>query len=250
MCKFFSFSVDRSGNVYAILGEDRQKALVQGQNPDSHSFISDFYGLDEDQTWKFEIPLDKGDIDILCQGRMPEKLQIEDVDTLRRWYDGGIPINEMPLDVAEATIKWICEHLEEIKEAGRLKFSSPLAEQIFASDGQEVIALSIARQRGQLALELAKYIVGQGWGWDEGQVATLIQGSKGWMREWREGEKLYRQRVRILNWPEDQTHYRIFVSRYRAPFISRKEMGPEVGEEDRIFIYPVYALRKEGETGR
>jgi len=249
MCEFLSFSVHRSGQIFCLLGEERQKALLEGNNPDSHSFISDYFHISEDETWKFEIPLDKRDIDELCQGGVPDKLRLEDVDHLRKWYDGGLPIEDMPLEVAESTIKWLCEHLEEIKEAGLLKFSSPVGEQILNSTGQEVIELSIARLRDQLAHEIAKAIVGRDWGWDVERVASLLVGSKGWFREWREeGETppLRRLRVRLLNFPSGVV-MRIFISRYQAPFISRPaDAPPEAGVEDRIFVYPVLQIRKEG----
>ena len=250
MCEFLSFSVHRSGQIFCLLGEERQKVLLEGNNPDSHSFISDYFHVDEDETWKFEIPLDKSDIDTLCGGNVPEKLQLRHFEQLRQWYDGGISIDEMPAEIAESTIKWLCEHLEEIKEAGILKFSSPIGEQILDSSGQEVIELSIARLLDQLAHEIAKAIVARDWGWDASQIASLIVGNKGWFREWREEghtPSLCRMRVRLLNFPSGVV-MRIFISRYQAPFISRPaDAPPEAGVEDRIFVYPVLQVRKEGE---
>ena len=247
MCEFFSFSVDKNGFVYALFGEERLKAQALGHNPDSHSYISDHFHIDEDKTWKFEIPLDKSDIDRLCEDLMPEKLQIKDINTLAKWYDGGLPFEEFPVEYVKKVMRWICDHLEDIKKAGLLKFSHGLAEQIFECPGQTVIELAVARTKWQLAWILAKYIISKGWGWNEDELVDLICGSKGWFREWEEDGELKRQRCRILNW-KDETIYRIFVSRYQAPFISRKGGEIKVGTEDRIFIYPVLAIEKEGEV--
>jgi len=252
MCQFFSFSVDKGGHVYALLAEEREIAIIEGENPDSHSYISEYFDIQEDDTWKFEIPLDKADIDELCRGGVPDKLKIEDINHLRRWYDGGLPINDMPLTIAEYVIWWICDHLDEIKEAGILKFSSPLGEQILDSNGMEVITLSIARTRDQLALELARAINQKLQVYhEENWLKKQLLSSYGFMYEFprKSGEPIKRFRVRMLQFNPDYTYMRIFVNRYEGAFVSRPPDGPPVaGIEDRIFIYPVLSMRKEGES--
>ena len=128
MCEFISFSVDRNGNVYCILGEDRQNMLKKGENPDSHSVISDYFKIDEDNTWKFEIPLNKNDIDKLCNGELPDKLSVNDIDILRKWYIGGIPFGKMPIEIFDKIVTWVYKHLEDIEKAGLQKYASTIGD--------------------------------------------------------------------------------------------------------------------------
>jgi len=90
MCKLFSFSIDRSGKVYALLGKDRAEALLKDENPDSHTYISKVFGIDEDQTWKYEVPIDIAEIE-----KAVEDGSIKDLSLRRLKYDGGLPEEEL-----------------------------------------------------------------------------------------------------------------------------------------------------------
>ena len=90
MCQLFSFSVDRQGKVYALLGKARAEALLEEENPDSHTYISKVFGIDEDQTWKYEVPIDISEIE-----KAVEDGSIKDLSLRRLKYDGGLPEEEL-----------------------------------------------------------------------------------------------------------------------------------------------------------
>ena len=92
MCNFFSFSIDRNRNVYALLGKDRANALLKGENPDSHTYISLFHKINEDQTWKFELPLNIDEIKM----KLENGEDISELVSIRNLkYDGGLPEEEL-----------------------------------------------------------------------------------------------------------------------------------------------------------
>jgi len=50
MCDFFSFRTDGAGNPYYLNAEQRKEVLAKDENPDSHTFIAEYYGFkDEDE---------------------------------------------------------------------------------------------------------------------------------------------------------------------------------------------------------
>jgi hypothetical protein len=57
MCKFFSVRSDGAGKVYYLNAEQRAEARKNGNNPDSHTFIAEYYGFkgnDEDMLNAYE----------------------------------------------------------------------------------------------------------------------------------------------------------------------------------------------------
>jgi len=93
MCEFLSFNVDRQGNIYFLKGEERVKAKLQGENPDSHSFISEYFQLNDDEVWKYELELPTN----------IEELQKIDMNNIMNYlkYDGGLPEEEIPYSVVK-----------------------------------------------------------------------------------------------------------------------------------------------------
>ena len=54
MCNFFSFVMDKQDNIYYLDKEQRKECVGTYNNPDSHSFICEFYHLNEDNVNTYE----------------------------------------------------------------------------------------------------------------------------------------------------------------------------------------------------
>jgi len=89
MCTFFSFSVSRNRKVYALTGIDRALAMESRENPDSHSYISEYFQVSEDDTWKFEIPMTIEELEnAIKAGTVKDLLK-------RMYWDGGLPEEDL-----------------------------------------------------------------------------------------------------------------------------------------------------------
>jgi len=109
MCEFLSLDVDKEGNVYALLGDERDRAILNNENPDSHTYISHMYNLDDDNIWKYELPIQSlDDFDIF-----------ENSDALMGAikYDGGLPEEEVPYSVVKGMCDWLRTHKNDIMSA-------------------------------------------------------------------------------------------------------------------------------------
>lgn len=100
MCDFFSFNVDKRGNVYFI--QDK-RCKDQTLNYDSHSYISERFGLNDDEVWKYELPVDIG----TAAEWKKNPPSIEEV--MEKWvkYDGGLPEDEMPFGVYKSMKEYL-----------------------------------------------------------------------------------------------------------------------------------------------
>jgi|GEM_PF-4270140 len=164
MCEYFSFIVDSQGNVYAILGKDREEFLANNKNPDSHSEIAEFYGISEDECWKFDLNLTYDDWKELLQGKA-----IAAIRALKDCYDGGKPIEELTVPIMQKIQEWLTAHEKEILEAGKAKFQKErLQELVFGSDPEWnrsfIIALNRARTLQEVIEELNLTEARKGWG--------------------------------------------------------------------------------------
>jgi len=109
MCEFLSIDVDKEGRVYALLGKERIEAIRKGENPDSHSYISEVYGLNDDNVWKYELPIDtKEGLEVLDN---TDKL----MGALK--YDGGLLEEKIPYSIVKGMYEWVASHKDEIKKA-------------------------------------------------------------------------------------------------------------------------------------
>ena len=104
MCNFLSFNVDKTGKVYALLGEKRHEVIMAGENPDSHDYISKIFNLDPDSVWKYEIEI-----------KEPPKNSDELFERLHEGYDGGLPENELPYSVLLSIKDWLKKNIELIR---------------------------------------------------------------------------------------------------------------------------------------
>lgn len=108
MCTFFSFMVDRDGNVYAFLDRDGVEDKY-----DSHSYIAEYYNIDEDDCWKFDLEF--------CGESLADfsQMSISELDKfLKDHYDGGLPINEMPATIANSVLDWLISNRDKIVSIG------------------------------------------------------------------------------------------------------------------------------------
>lgn len=163
MCEYFSFMVDSQGNVYAILGKDREEFLANNKNPDSHSEIAEFYGISEDECWKFDLNIKYEEWKNLLQGKALSTLK-----TLKDCYDGGKPLEELTIPIMQKIQEWLVNNEEAIVEAGKLKFAAErLKELVFGGDKWDrsfIIALNRARTLEQVIEELNLTKTKKGWG--------------------------------------------------------------------------------------
>lgn len=118
MCELVSLLVTEKGEVKAILGEDRLNLIMKGENPDSHTMIAKHFGIDEDKTWKYEIPISQEN---------PPKTVDElwgllkyDGGSLR--YNGGLPEEEIPFTYVKGIRDWIEKNWEELQKTFTLLF--------------------------------------------------------------------------------------------------------------------------------
>ena len=109
MCELFSFMVGRKGKIYALMGNDRLNVLINGGNPDSHSQIASEYSLQEDLTWKFEIP-------VRFLGYSIKKYSINELFREIK-YDGGLPEEDIPSSILSSIKYWLEENKDSIEEA-------------------------------------------------------------------------------------------------------------------------------------
>jgi len=109
MCEFLSLDVDKEGNVYALLGDERDRAIFANENPDSHTYISAQYNLDDDEVWKYELPIQSLD----------DFNVFESTDDLMGAlkYDGGLPEEEIPYSVVKGMCDWLKTHKDSIISA-------------------------------------------------------------------------------------------------------------------------------------
>lgn len=84
MCNLFSFRSDGAGKFYYLNAEQRKKVLANGDNPDSHTYIAEYYGFkgkDEDMLNAYEYnPITK---EFLID-RMPNK---DDSKLAKEWVE-------------------------------------------------------------------------------------------------------------------------------------------------------------------
>lgn len=86
VCEFWSVLVSKDGKVLTILDDYVRKNLRSNfSNPDSHSIIAKYYGVNEDECWKYSIEL-------AWMDEFPSKEWI--INNLR--YDGGASEVEIP----------------------------------------------------------------------------------------------------------------------------------------------------------
>jgi DUF971 family protein len=128
MCEFFSFNIARDGELYYLDGFRTENCEY-----DSHSNISKHYNLNDDEVWKYELPIDyaqavEWELSNPSIEKVMEKLH----------YDGGLPEEEIPYSV----VKRIKEQLINIvpKLAGfmrmdiKIDFEDDNASEVFTLD--------------------------------------------------------------------------------------------------------------------
>ena len=99
MCEIFSFNYHiTSQKCYALLGDDRRQALLKGENPDSHTYIANFFSHDEDRCAKYEFG---GDINRLRE-IAKRGVRLEDLT-----HDGGIPEEELKSSDFRVISHWL-----------------------------------------------------------------------------------------------------------------------------------------------
>ncbi len=108
MCEFFSFLVHKDGRVLALLGEDREMVECAGNNPDSHAIIADAHNVNEDECWKYEIPISSTD-----------EVTEDGLNALlgKMKYDGGLPEGDITLSYVNNIQRFLRENVSLIKEA-------------------------------------------------------------------------------------------------------------------------------------
>jgi len=236
MCDFFSFSVTKDGKVLALLGAERMRYMAQGQNPDSHSLISEHFGINEDDTFKFEIGMNAEDVRKLVEA----PLTFETVEELEKYYDGGIDFKLFPLEGLSFIQNWLKENQEQIIEAGKLKFGATLQKMILVNEPASfVVELSYARTISTLKEEILN-----------GQ--PFIESTKS-KPGWHVSTKIFPGVVCYFKIPGEYTGEelvsRIMVRRY---YVNRaildENENPVKHVELRIVIFPIEKMLKEGET--
>ncbi len=165
MCEYFSFLVDDQGQCYALLGQEREEVIKKGGNPDSHSEIASYYGLDEDKCWKFDLQLSFDEWKRLLQGEALTTIKV-----LKDCYDGGRALEEMTIPITQKVQQWLADNEKAIMEAGKLKFEAErLQELVFGGSDPEwnrsfIIALNRARTLQEVINELNLTETRKGWG--------------------------------------------------------------------------------------
>jgi len=236
MCDFFSFSVTKDGKVLALLGAERMRYMAQGQNPDSHSLISEHFKVNEDDTFKFEIGMNAEDVKKLAEA----PLTFETVEELEKYYDGGIDFKLFPLEGLSLIQNWLKENQEQIVEAGKLKFGATLQKMILLNKPASfVIELSYARTLSRLEEEIIN-----------GQPFTKSTRSKpGWWLS----SRIFPDVHCYFKIPGEHTGEelvaKIFIRRYYASHACLdKDGNPVKRQELRILVTPIEKIVKEGET--
>ncbi len=148
MCKLFSFCVNTAGEMLFLAGEERLEAKQSGNNPDSHSLITECLkdkisikdaeawtgeqiSSPDDAVWKFEIPM--------CEDDTPENWGIEKLIE-KMEYDGGLPYSKFPV-----------EYLQKIKEQlSQINWNDILVERIVP---RESIAERVAEGYGGFVVQ-------------------------------------------------------------------------------------------------
>ena len=84
MCDFFSFRSDGAGKFYYLNSEQRKEVLKKRENPDSHTYIAEYYGFkgkDEDMLNAYEYnPLIKN-------FKIDRMLNKDDSNAAREWVE-------------------------------------------------------------------------------------------------------------------------------------------------------------------
>ena len=92
--------VNRLGNIYDVIGENREKALKMGLDPKSDSTIRLIHGLKYVQTWRFAVLVTENKLRKFQTGET--RLDAEDL-----FYDGGIDHDKFPKEYAEKLAAYI-----------------------------------------------------------------------------------------------------------------------------------------------
>ena len=114
MCKYFSFGVSKDGRILAIIDKkEREELEKQGKNPDSHSFLAQYFKVFEDMMWKFDLDLDAEKLE-----RFKSDMTIGELrEFIEKHYDGGLPLNELPLNYLVKITEFIAENKQKIIES-------------------------------------------------------------------------------------------------------------------------------------
>lgn len=117
MCEFLSFSITKDGRILALLGQDRVKAIESDLNPDSHSVIAEWFGVNEDDCWKYEIPISSVD-----------EINADGIDALleKMKYDGGQPEGDIPLSYIRNIKSFLQQNIKLINAVAMQHFGVPL----------------------------------------------------------------------------------------------------------------------------
>ena len=165
MCEFFSFAISKDGQILAIMGAEREKYIAKGLNPDSHSEIASHFGISEDECWKFELDFKNLDWEQFCK----DPWTLISVDMIKNSYDGGLPLEELPIAYLQHAVNWICDHRNEIvrcKDA--LNFWERLRKRIFDDPNNWekafLIKLPVAVDFENLVGKLGLVPAQKGWG--------------------------------------------------------------------------------------
>ena len=92
--------MNRLGNIYDVIGENRTKALKMGLDPKSDSTIRLIHGLKYVQTWRFAVLVTENKLRKFQAGET--RLDAEDL-----FYDGGIDHDKFPKEYAEKLAAYI-----------------------------------------------------------------------------------------------------------------------------------------------
>jgi len=265
MCKFFSFMIDQNGKIYALLGEEREKALRQDENPDSHSYLAQYYGLDEDETWKFEVPFNKKALLDLakCDQDKTVALVEELVNNLKNYYDGGLSLENMSLEYIDNLRNWLCDHIDLIAKDG---LKADLLTQALANVSGSIIVLDFPKDKDQIIAQISELLSDLTGHNEEWIAGTMLRDSRGVFFRDNDNFKVkdlvalcpefkeepmdnfeLRFRVKICNFPEGVVP-KLYINKYFYTFIKREGDSTKLGKELRLFIYPAFFEVREGEV--
>jgi len=227
MCEFLSFCVTKEGKVLTLLGEDREK--VSEFAKDSHSAIAECFGVNEDETWKFQLTFNR---DILSRLKGGESLR-DIFPNLRDNYDGGLDIAEFS-EICEQKVWLELAKLrgDIIKTASEL-FKQSLLEQILGNlePAQFIIELSKARAPQELFEEI---------------TSSLSSSRRGFIFDHQ--SKYDYSLLSCFHFDEYGNIAKIFVHRFIHEFAVINDDGSPVKRtEFRVYIYPIAYALKEGE---
>jgi len=239
MCEFFSFAVRKDGTILALLGNDRMRYLEEGKNPDSHSLICEHFGVNEDDTWKFQIEMNAEDVKKLAEAP-PTFQTLEDLES---YYDGGLDFQDFPVDYLPRVQFWLSQNIDKIVEAGNLKYSTPLAEMIIKQEpARLVIHLAYPRSLKKIEEEVVEKFP---------FTKSRTKTAPNWWVSTRiyDGIAVWFKIPRQTTNDDDLLVSRLFVNRYRRITYSADENGNPVKHDTiRILVYPILDERKEGEN--